>query len=55
MIAAVNVSMKMPKAKYDVLGTIRSGGRKPMKYRVWKKAPPKYMNIKAAIEKRFLV
>jgi hypothetical protein len=55
MTTAVNVSMKMPKAKIDVLGTTRSGGRKLMKYRVWKKAPHKYMNIKAAIGIAFLV
>jgi hypothetical protein len=55
MTTAVNVSIKMPKTKNDLNGTISSGGRKPIKYRVWKKAPPKYMNIKAAIGQGFLV
>jgi hypothetical protein len=49
------MSMKMPKAKTELSLTIRSGGKKPIKNRAWKKAPHEYMNIKTAIGARCFV
>lgn len=41
--------MNIPKAKAELSPTIKSGGKKPIRNRAWKKAPHEYMNIKTAI------
>jgi hypothetical protein len=49
------MSMKIPKAKTELSLTIRSGGKKPIKNRAWKKAPHEYKNIKTVIAARCFV